>query len=73
MSRNHVSALNQIIRERKTAKILRDPAACADLPNELAATIRQTLQDLIESAGWTPSRKINSFAVNVRSRLLFVT
>lgn len=50
--------IDQIIRERKTAKILRDPAHCTDLSPEIAATMRQALQELIEVAGWAPFHKV---------------
>jgi nitroreductase len=53
-----MSDIDRIIRERKTAKILRDPAQCTDLSAEMAATMRQTLEELIEVAGWAPFHKV---------------
>lgn len=49
-----VAIIDETIRERHTAKILRDPLHCAELAADLATSLHQTLQELIEVAGWAP-------------------
>lgn len=50
-------AVDHVIRERRTAKILRDPAHCADFPLAAQAALRAILQDIIPVAGYAPFHK----------------
>jgi len=52
------SVVDNIIRQRKTAKTLSDPAGCADLPDDLSQVVHQTLNEIIEVAGWAPFHKV---------------
>jgi len=50
--------IDAVIRARKTAKILADPATCTDLSSEDTATMRAALTEMIETAGWAPFHKV---------------
>ncbi|HRF47101.1 MAG TPA: nitroreductase family protein [Anaerolineales bacterium] len=52
-----VAAVDHVIRERKTLKVLRDPGDCADLPFEVAAQLRAAVRESLEVAGWAPFHK----------------
>ncbi len=53
-----ITAVDHVIRERKTAKVLRDRHDCAPLPEDLQTNLHTTLQALIELAGWAPFHKL---------------
>ena len=50
--------IDNIIRTRKTAKILRDPTACMDISENVQETLRQTLHEIIELAAWAPFHRV---------------
>lgn len=52
------STFDRLIQSRKTAKILREPAQCGELSPEQATDFRQSLQEMIEIAGWAPFHKV---------------
>jgi hypothetical protein len=52
-----IAAVDQTIRERKTAKLLRDPAQCASDPLP-SADFNQAVYDCIAAAGWAPFHKL---------------
>lgn len=52
-----VAAVDHVIRERKTLKVLRDPGDCADLPFEVAAQLRVAVRECLDVAGWAPFHK----------------
>jgi nitroreductase len=51
-----IAAVDQAIRERKTAKLLRDPAGCAGDPLP-SADFMQAVYACVEVAGWAPFHK----------------
>ncbi len=52
------AAVDYVIRERKTAKVLADPYTCPELTAEQSSTVRAALSDIVEVAGWAPFHKM---------------
>ena len=50
--------IDNIIRTRKTAKILRDPTACMDISEDVQENLRQKLHEIIELAAWAPFHRV---------------
>ncbi len=71
MSREQfANAVHHVIRERKTAKVLRAPDTCfeggANLPPDFAAALRRC----IESAGWAPFHKMIHKETHLRGKMI---
>lgn len=56
MSTTH--ATDDAIRQRKTRKMLRDPARCDDQSVPTSLGFEEKLQEIIELAGWAPFHKV---------------
>ena len=52
-----ITAVDHVIRERRTLKVMRDPSGCQELPADVAADLYAALRDSIEVAGWAPFHK----------------
>lgn len=52
-----ISAVDHVIRERKTLKVLRDPGNCVDLSPEISAGLHSAVSASLEVAGWAPFHK----------------
>ncbi|MEL6407946.1 MAG: nitroreductase family protein [Chloroflexota bacterium] len=50
-------SIDKIIRERKTAKILKDDLTCQPLSESIATEIKRALGEITEVAGWAPFHK----------------
>lgn len=50
--------VDEVIRTRKTVKVLRDPSRCDGLPAPMRLRFQETLKELIELAGWAPFHKV---------------
>lgn len=57
-TQDFTSAVDHVIENRKTAKILRDPAQCSALPEDVHSALHEMLQDMIALAGWAPFHKL---------------
>ena len=57
-TQDYVSAVDHVIQNRKTAKILRDPTQCSDLPEAVHTALNEMLHDMIALAGWAPFHKL---------------
>lgn len=58
MSRaDFVDAVDHVIRERKTAKVMADPLTCPELSEEQAQQVRTALRECVAVAGWAPFHK----------------
>ncbi len=56
-SQDFIAAVDHVIRERKTLKVLRDPNDCRELSPETTQALRQAIRDSLEVAGWAPFHK----------------
>jgi nitroreductase len=63
-----IAAVDQAIRERKTAKLLRDPAGCASDPLP-SADFMQAVYACVEVAGWAPFHKLAHKEVHLSGSL----
>jgi nitroreductase len=55
---NFVRAVEHVIMERKTAKIIRKPDACADYSEKALQQLHEQLEAIIAVAGWAPFHKM---------------
>lgn len=52
-----IAAVDHVIRDRRTLKVMRDPNECQDLTADVAADLYAAVRDSIEVAGWAPFHK----------------
>ncbi|MEM7736601.1 MAG: nitroreductase family protein [Deinococcota bacterium] len=73
MTTSQVSqVVDHVIRQRKTLKCLRDPAARYSQPISLSEAQQQALQTMVEVAGWAPFHKLADEATHRESELTSV-
>ncbi|MEM6431660.1 MAG: hypothetical protein AAF708_20650, partial [Deinococcota bacterium] len=63
------TAVDHVIKMRKTLKCLRDPAARHSQPLTLSETQRQALHTMVEVAGWAPFHKLADEATHRQGEL----
>lgn len=54
---DYIAAVDHVIRERRTLKVMRDPSDCQELSPDVAADLYAAIRDSLEVAGWAPFHK----------------